>query len=76
MLELQSKYSSDSRFTLDKRFYESGSEEEDGKDEITEELRTSDEKTKQLAILESIVQQEIRPLSELKKKSGSRYGRW
>ncbi|XP_046662269.1 probable RNA-binding protein CG14230 [Homalodisca vitripennis] len=65
LLELQSRFASDSRFTLDKRFYESNSEESEHEGDGESSL--SDEKKKQLAILESIVNQQIKPLSEIKK---------
>lgn len=66
LLELQSKYASDSRFTLDTRFHDSGSEESEN--EIPDTENQTDEKDKQLAILASIVNREIKPLSTIKKK--------
>lgn len=69
MLELQSKFASDSRFALDTRFYESGSDDgEKSENETPENVGHEEEKKRQLEILESIVKQPIKPLSEMKQK--------
>ncbi|XP_054290651.1 probable RNA-binding protein CG14230 [Macrosteles quadrilineatus] len=66
LMELQSKFASDSRFNLDSRFHESESENE--LDEAhTESVDIETEKKRQLEILESIVKQPIRPFSEARK---------
>lgn len=56
LLELQSRYGSDKRFTLDERFYES--DENSNTDTETVE----DEKQRQIKILESVLGTKVQPL--------------
>lgn len=53
ILELQSKYKSDSRFILDKRFVDDDEDEEQNEDQI--EVGREDEKIKQLNILQDVL---------------------
>ncbi|KAJ9601310.1 hypothetical protein L9F63_000532 [Diploptera punctata] len=65
LLELQSRYGNDKRFTLDEKFYESGDDSEEGDNKLASSS-VDDERNQQLAILQNVLGHQI-PFSEEKK---------
>ena len=67
LLELQSRYGNDKRFTLDEKFYESEDDDIKQTTNKQENCAVDDERRQQLAILEQVLGHKV-PLTEGKRK--------